>query len=132
MFQTQQSISRAPHDSQQFVELEVNGFGVTVLSVLDEKHHQERNDGRSGIDHELPGIGVVKQWAGDQPSHDYNRGQHKGPWRANGSGNPFSTETKHSMGAPAVERSGSMKISGLRTLLVHVVLSLSDPKIERG
>ena len=39
--------------SHQLVKLKLHGDAVPGLSVLDQEHHQERDDGRAGIyDHE--------------------------------------------------------------------------------
>src|SRR5947209_11510560 len=45
--------------AQQFVELCLHRRAVAVLAVLDQEHHEERHDRRSGVDHQLPGVGVV-------------------------------------------------------------------------
>src|SRR5690606_8853601 len=42
----------------QLVELGLQGRAIPVLRVLDEEHHEEGDDGRAGIDDELPGIRV--------------------------------------------------------------------------
>jgi len=48
----------------------MHGFGIAVLRVLNEKHHQESNDGGAGIDNELPGIGKMKDGTSARPDHD--------------------------------------------------------------
>ncbi|RWW91100.1 hypothetical protein BHE74_00000325 [Ensete ventricosum] len=47
-------------DAQQFVDLDVQDVVVTVLRVLDQEHHQERDDGGRGVDDQLPGVVVVE------------------------------------------------------------------------
>ncbi len=54
-------------------------FGVAVLSVLDQEHHQKSDDGRGGVDDELPGIGKMKSRAGEQPNQNYQDGPGEGP-----------------------------------------------------
>ena len=54
----------------QLVELELQGFGVAVLGVLDQKHHQERHDGGAGVDHELPRVGEAEERPGGRPYDD--------------------------------------------------------------
>jgi len=54
-------------------------FGVAVLSVLDQEHHQKSDDGRGGVDDELPGIGKMKSGASEQPNGDYQDCPGKGP-----------------------------------------------------
>ena len=48
----------------------MEGFGVTVLRILNEKDYQERNDRRTRIDDELPGVGILKYRAGRSPHDD--------------------------------------------------------------
>jgi hypothetical protein len=60
----------------------VHRFRVTVLSVLNQKHHQECDDGRGGVDDQLPGIRKVKGWSGNQPNEYDEQGAHKGPGAA--------------------------------------------------
>ena len=38
----------------------MNCLGIAVLRVLDQEDHQERNDGRAGVDDELPRIGIME------------------------------------------------------------------------
>jgi hypothetical protein len=52
----------------QFVKLQLHGSTVPVLGVLDEEHHEERNDGRAGIYSQLSGVAEPKQWAGCSPN----------------------------------------------------------------
>jgi hypothetical protein len=54
-------------------------FGVAVLGVLDQEHHQKGDDGGSGIDDELPRIGKMKSGAGEQPNGNHQHGSGKGP-----------------------------------------------------
>jgi len=44
----------------QFIKLEIDGLGVAVLGVLNQKYHQESDDRRAGVDDELPGIGILE------------------------------------------------------------------------
>lgn len=62
---------------EQLVQLEVNGNTVFVLALLDEKNHQESNDGCARVDHELPvlremegGSGVPRYESSAMP-HEY-------------------------------------------------------------
>ena len=57
--------------ADQLVELGLKGGVVAVLGVLDQEHHQEGDDRRAGVDHQLPGVGVVEERARDGPDeHD--------------------------------------------------------------
>lgn len=44
----------------QLIKLEVDCFGVAVLGVLDEKHHQKRQNCCCGIDNQLPCVAELK------------------------------------------------------------------------
>ena len=54
-------------------------FGVTVLRVLNQKYHQERDDGRGRVDDKLPCVGKVKRWPRQYPDQDGKHGRGKGP-----------------------------------------------------
>ena len=56
--------------ANELVELQMDGVGVAVLGVLNEEHHQERNDRRAGVDDELPGVGEMEDRAADRPKAD--------------------------------------------------------------
>ena len=58
------------HGANQFVEFELHHLRVAILSVLDEEDDEERADGCSGVDDQLPGIGVVEVGAGGGLYHD--------------------------------------------------------------
>ena len=53
--------------ADEFVQLQVQRLGVTVLGVLDEENHQEGDDRRTGIDDELPGVREMKERAAGGP-----------------------------------------------------------------
>ena len=57
-------------------------FGVAVLCVLNEKHHQKRNDGCASINNELPGVGKMKGRAGHAPYDNDKNGRDKRPGAA--------------------------------------------------
>src|SRR5687768_12412184 len=65
-----QLVARRIDAADQLVELEVERAGIAVLSALDQKHHQERDDGGAGVDDQLPGVGVAKNRAGERPSEN--------------------------------------------------------------
>src|SRR5436305_1850820 len=60
LFYIDQLVVRATQCVYQLVQLQVNSFRVTVLRVLDKEHHQERDNRRSGVDYQLPGVRVMK------------------------------------------------------------------------
>ena len=63
IFQVEQAILSALGNAQEFVELDVQGIVVTVLCVLDQEHHEKRNNGRGSVDDQLPRIVVMKDRA---------------------------------------------------------------------
>ena len=65
-----------------FVEFEVDGLGIAVLRVLNQKHHRERDDGRAGVDNVLPGIGEMKGRSGKRPDNDNQDGCCESPGAA--------------------------------------------------
>jgi len=79
IFQIDQFISRLLQRTNDFVELEMHRFGVAVLGVLDQEHHQKSDDSGGGIDDELPRIGKMKSGAGEQPNGNHQHGSGKGP-----------------------------------------------------
>lgn len=56
--------------ADEFIKLHLDGNAVSVLGILNEEDHEEGDDGRSGIDDELPGIAEMKHRTGDQPRKD--------------------------------------------------------------
>ena len=50
----------ALHGQHQFGQLELDRQCVAVLRILNQKHHQECDNGGAGIDDELPRVGVMK------------------------------------------------------------------------
>ena len=44
------------HGMDELIELEVHGQGIAALGVLDQKDHEEGDDGRPSVDDELPGF----------------------------------------------------------------------------
>jgi len=57
-------------------------FGVAVLCVLNQKHHQKRNDCRGGVDDQLPGVREMKGRSGQDPDKDDEHGPTKCPGAA--------------------------------------------------
>ena len=56
IFQIEQFISRLSERTDDFIELQMHCFGVAVLGVLNQEHHQKGNDGGSSVDDQLPGV----------------------------------------------------------------------------
>jgi hypothetical protein len=68
-------VVRAPYRTNDLVQLDVDRIGVPVLRVLDQEHHQERNDRGAGIDDELPRVAETEDGAAYQPQHDETAGE---------------------------------------------------------
>ena len=65
-------IARTSSDSLSWI-----GQCIPVLGVLDEEDHQKGDDGRAGIDHELPSVAEVEKRAGNDPDDDNGDRQEK-------------------------------------------------------
>src|SRR5260370_38059136 len=100
IFQIDQLISRLLQRANDLIEFQVHRFGVAVLGVLDQEHHQERNDGRSRIDDQLPGIGKMKCWTGEKPDQDHEHGSSKGPGASEHDGGTAGENTKNGAHSP--------------------------------
>jgi hypothetical protein len=61
--------------ADKFVQLQVQGFSVPVLRVLDEKYDEKSNDGSAGIYDELPGIREMEEWPAHGPQYQHNHGK---------------------------------------------------------
>ena len=57
----------------------MDSFGIAVLGVLNQEHHQECDDGRAGIDDELPSVRKMKRWSGHGPNYDNENGYRERP-----------------------------------------------------
>jgi hypothetical protein len=86
MFETNEGVLRFTY-ANQFVELDLDGCSVAILGILNEEHHEKRYNGGARVDHELPSIREIKEWARYRPHHDDRKGEskHPGPSRFAGS-----------------------------------------------
>src|SRR6266566_5829653 len=82
LFKINEFISRAFDGANNLIKFQMNGFGIAVLGVLNQEHHEEGNDRRSGVDDELPGIGKVKRRSGEKPHEDDEHSSGKSPCAA--------------------------------------------------
>src|SRR5271170_7673970 len=57
----------------------MNGPGIAVLGVLDEKYHEKCDNRCASIDNQLPGIGVMEDGPGKTPGDDDRNRSDKGP-----------------------------------------------------
>ena len=94
LFQIDELIACAFHGADQLVQLEVHGFGVTVLCVLNQKHHQKRDDSRGRVNDELPCVGKMKSGSGNEPDADDKHGPGKGPGAAQQNRRPAGENTE--------------------------------------
>ena len=69
---------RPVYRSDQFVKFQLHRSSVSVLCVLDQEYHKDRNDGRGAIYRQLPGIAEPKYRAGNSPNSDDKHGNGKG------------------------------------------------------
>jgi hypothetical protein len=67
----------------------VDDVVVPVLGVLNQKNHQESDDGRRRVDDQLPGIVVVKPGPGSSPHADKHHGDQEGTWLTGVLGEPL-------------------------------------------
>jgi hypothetical protein len=44
------------HAVDEFIKLQMDGLGITILSILEEKHDPKSHNGRTGINNELSRI----------------------------------------------------------------------------
>src|SRR5207244_13288621 len=57
----------------------MHGFGVTILGVLNQKYHEEGDNGRGGVYDQLPGVGEMKCRTGEQPDGNHKHSSSKCP-----------------------------------------------------
>ena len=70
-------VSRALRGADQLIEFDLQRFRIAVLRILDEEHHQERDDRRAGIDNELPRVTESENRSGNRPGDNYQSGRDK-------------------------------------------------------
>jgi hypothetical protein len=82
VLQVDEPRARPLHGPDQLVELDLGGHRVTVLGVLDEEHHEERDDRGTRVDDELPAVGVGEDRPGQPPHDDDGDGDDECPRRS--------------------------------------------------
>jgi len=87
-------IARVFDRTNEFVQFQMNCFGVTILRVLNHEHHQERDNGRSSVDDQLPRIGEVKCGASDKPNKDDEQSAGECPGAAHHDGRTTREDTE--------------------------------------
>src|ERR1700733_6352219 len=85
----------------ELVQFQVNGSGIAVLGVLDEKHHQKGHNRCASVNDQLPGVGKVKDGTGDSPNqYDADCGDKS----------PAGAEVMRALGGKAAEPVGTSHI----------------------
>lgn len=77
-FEIQYRLLRRFRSANEFVELNVDDVVIPVLGVLNQKNHQECDDGGRGVHDKLPGIVVVKPGPRCSPHGNQHHGDQKG------------------------------------------------------
>ena len=75
VFDIHERVSRSVHCRDEFIELEMDCQRILVLGALDEEDHEESDNGRAGVDDELPGVGKMEKRSGDEPDQDDKKSQ---------------------------------------------------------
>ena len=86
LIEVDEAVARFFHGMNQLIELELHDLGVAVLRVLNEEHHEEGDDGRAGVDDELPGVREAEERPGRRPDDDGGHREDRRPRRADGPG----------------------------------------------
>lgn len=60
LFKVQQLVTGFFCHVDKFVELDLKRFGISVLGVLNEEHHEKRDDGRARVDDQLPSVAELE------------------------------------------------------------------------
>ena len=79
IFEIDKLVASAFQRADQLVQFEMHCFGVAVLCVLNQEHHQKRNDSRGGVDDQLPGVREMKGRSSQDPDEDDKHGASKCP-----------------------------------------------------
>jgi hypothetical protein len=72
VLEVDETIPRAFEGAEQFIEFDVDSFGVAVLGILQHEKHQERPNGRRRVDYQLPGIRISEVGPGGSPQDHQN------------------------------------------------------------
>ena len=70
MLDADELLARFVDGAEELVELGLHRRPVAVLAVLDQEHHQEGDDRRPGVDHQLPRVGIMEHRPGHGPHRD--------------------------------------------------------------
>ena len=87
-------ITRVFDRANEFIQFQMNCFGVAVLSILNQKDHEKGDDCRGRVNDQLPGIGKMKSGAGNEPDEDDKHSSGKCPCAAEHDRGAAREETK--------------------------------------
>jgi len=79
VLQVDEPVTSALQRGNEFVQLQLNRLGFFVLGPLNEEDHQERDDGRTGIDDQLPRVRKMERRPGHQPNGNNGDSSCKSP-----------------------------------------------------
>src|SRR5213082_757383 len=74
-----QFVSCAPYGPDHLIQFQMDGTGIPILRILDQKDHEEGDDCRSSIDNKLPSIRIVVSWTESCPDNNRTYRQTKSP-----------------------------------------------------
>ena len=94
IFKIDKVISRTFKRADHLVQFEMHGFGVTILSVLNQEYHQEGDNGRGGVDDQLPRVGKMKSGTSEEPDGNNKHSSSKSPGAAENHGGMAGENTK--------------------------------------
>src|SRR5438552_13796712 len=113
-------IADRPND---FVEFQVQCTSVPILSVLDQKNDEKRDNRGRGIYDQLPGIRVLKIRAGGAPKYDNEHRQYECPSRSYPSGGFGSYRSE-----PNTEDRKSTRLNSSHQIISYAVFCLKKKK----
>ncbi len=93
-FKIDKFVSRTFEGADDLIQFQMDRFGIAVLGVLDQEHHEKGDDRCRRINNELPRIGEMKGGTGEDPHEDDKHSSGKGPGAAKDDGRTTCEEAK--------------------------------------
>lgn len=87
-------IARVSNRANELVQFQMNCLCIAILGVLNQKYHQEGDNGRSGVYDQLPRVGKVKNGASNEPDDNDQQSCSKCPGAAEHAGGTPREDTK--------------------------------------
>src|SRR4029453_13174038 len=103
----------------------MHGLGVTILCVLNQKHHEEGDDCRSGVDDQLPRVREMKRRSGDKPDENDKNGPAKRPGAASRVDERCAKQRNASLTTQKISRSFSFFFLSFAPVVFAMLTSLS-------